>query len=166
MLTSSIHSFGPPPPVSRDNHPGHHHNSGHPGHFTGNYPPPQGPPTHHALPPGLPSSSYGAPPAPPPGRQGPPQYLPPPGPPGNYPPPPGPPRGYGPPPPQYVVPKIFALIDNLTSIRVSGGYAYAPPSGLIDETYKVASHYDLLNRRTPTEATPGTAVLRFSNTRA
>ncbi|KAG1826583.1 caspase domain-containing protein [Suillus variegatus] len=56
--------------------------------------------------------SYGAPPAPPPGRQGPPQYLPPPGPPGNYPPPPGPPRGYGPPPPQ-----------------VSGGYAYAPPSG-------------------------------------
>ncbi|KAG2149074.1 metacaspase-1 [Suillus bovinus] len=102
--------FGPPPPVSRDNHPGHHHNSGFPGRFAGHYAPPQGPPTHYAPPPGPPSSSYGAPPGPPPGRQGPPQFLPPPGPPGNYPPPPGPPRDYGAP-------------------QMSSGYAYAPPGG-------------------------------------
>ncbi|KAG1775907.1 putative metacaspase [Suillus placidus] len=111
--TPAPRGFGFPPPVSRDNYPGHHQNSGYPGQFAGNYAPPQGPPTSYVPPPGPPSSPYGAPPGPPPGRQGPPsQYPPPPGAPGNHPPPPGPPRGYGVPPPQ-----------------VSGGYAYAPPSG-------------------------------------
>jgi hypothetical protein len=161
------HSFGFPPPVSRDNYPGHHHNSGYPGQFAGNYAPPQGPPTPYAPPPGPPSSSYGAPPGPPSGRQGPPsQYPPPPGAPGNYPPPPGPPRGYGAPPPQYVVRKIFALIDASRSSE----WAVDTLIVLLQVgrccNIKVASHHNVLNRRAPTEATRSTTVLRPSDARA
>ncbi|OJA20138.1 hypothetical protein AZE42_09303 [Rhizopogon vesiculosus] len=121
--SSAPRGFGPPPPVSRDNHPGqhyHHQNSGHPGQFSGNFGPPQGPPTPYAPPPGPPygappGAPYGAPPGPPLGRPAPSsQYPPPAGPPGNYLPPPGPPGGYRAPP---------------GPPTMGGGYSYAPPGG-------------------------------------